>query len=422
VVGLTSSRVRDSRRASVALLLAVGSVLAWLGVLTWLKPGEIADEHFHHVAAVQAAQGRWEAARSLPMLPAFHATAAVVVRVFGDDLLVMRAYNAALTIAAILVFRAALRRRGADPLVLLLFIWNPYLFPFGAMSYTEPLSTLVMVTALYGFSRRNHAFAAACCVIGYVVRSPNGIWLLFFIAWGVVSAIAEAAPTRDGRRAALKAALLRAVPYAVGLAVVVLLFVMTRTQVLGTQDSNVIRLNRAQIYFFAITGALFWLPMWLAHARAAWPALAQRGLPRAPLVAAGVGLVAVVAMSFDNPHPWNADDAYLRNKLLLRMYIDREFLALVATALVLTLPGVIHFFVHQPRRWEIGLVVLFAALFTGAHWMVEPRYYMLPVTYFTFFACFERAVTGKLAIWFGLLAALTCAYFVVNGYVEGGII
>lgn len=135
-----------------------------------------------------------------------------------------------------------------------------------------------------------------------------------------------------------------------------------------------------------------------------------------------MGLAALVVALYRNEHPWNIDPAYLRNLLLVALERHSELLALVAVALVLLIPAVGDFLLRQRPPSEFAIVLTFAALLVGAHWMVEPRYYMLPITFLAFFARFEGSALPWLVVWNGLLTLVTCIYFVQNGNTEGGII
>src|SRR5215831_15349238 len=88
--GRTLPDVRKKPFLSPALLLAVGTLLAWFIVLTLVHPTYVIDERYHFAVIEQMARDRITLTPELPMLPGYHVITALGCRVFGVRLSVAR--------------------------------------------------------------------------------------------------------------------------------------------------------------------------------------------------------------------------------------------------------------------------------------------------------------------------------------------
>ncbi|TWT46153.1 DIE2/ALG10 family protein [Phycisphaerae bacterium RAS1] len=398
------------------------SVIAWCQLVCIWKPAPIADEVFHLTAVSEIAAGRWPAPGYLSMLPTYHLVAALPARWLGSSLLLLRSFNLLLAVAALLLLDRTIRRLDAPRESLLLVAWNPLLFPFWTLAYTESAMLLTLVAGVYFHVRGRRLAAVAALLASCFVRQSGLIWLLFIAAWDAADAIA-AHPSRGQRRSPLAAIVIRVTwPY---LAAAVGFLTFIRTQggfSLGAWQFGSGRPNIAQYYCFGLAIALLWAPLWIAFLAGPF-GLELRNSFRRPLVlAALLGGVGILEMGFSNPHGWNGDPHYLRNRLLIALSTSVPLRFLIAAILAAFVPIVVVWTRRQPRHAMLTATWAVTALYLAPHSLVDPRYYVPPLLLLGGFATYSRGMGRMLAAWNFVLSAAIGAYVLACGGQTGGVL
>jgi hypothetical protein len=409
---------RASSRERACLAVALGSIVAWFLLLTVFQSEPTGDEKYHLGAIRLVAQGQWSALGFLTVLPIYHAGAAAALRLFGDSLAIVRGYTAVLALVATVVFYFAARRRQPDGagLAVCLFVWNPLLFPFTALAYTETPAILALTAALLFRARGRTMACAAALLAACLIRQTTVVWLLFFAIW---HAIEVPRPAPSGAEGFWNAARVRALakqlwPYAATL--VVFAGVLTAfPRLIGSDESNRVRVNVAQFYAFGFTAVVLWAPLWLEQFRRLWTRRFQPALAYGWVCALGLAAIGLLEIAFRNPHPWNVDPNFLRDWPLMWMAESGPVRLLAAACLVVVAPLVVSFVRSQPAARLLALTWLFWVLFITPHWLVDPRYYVIPSILVNFFADYSAAQARRLVVWqLALTAALGAAIVAGN--------
>jgi hypothetical protein len=432
-----AGRVRAAPHDGGATWAALGGAILglalWYAVVMLARPTLVADE-VYHVPAIRAlahevpplrelARNDWGPLRNLQMLPAYHLLASLVTRVWGAELWVLRGFNALLAILALVLFHAAARAYHVDygPHHLLRFAWNPLLLPLWVLVYTDLAALVGILVALNFHVRRRYVAAAVGLLLACLIRQSNVIWVLFFLVWGLgewwrarriirqETGDAGPAPACGFPSAAHVAGLL---PY-----LVLLLLAAGYTALSGglaetLREENRPRANVAQFYIFALTAALLWAPVWLPQLVRLWPRRIEPALVRPWICAAVVTVIGVLDLAFRNPHPWNLDLDYLRNWPLYWMTTHAAARYAAATVLVLFVPTLVWATWVSPARETLGLLWAFSVLFLLGHYLVDPRYYVVPFVLADFFTPLAAAPARRLTVWYLLLALAVSAFIV----------
>jgi hypothetical protein len=120
-------------------------------------------------------------------------------------------------------------------------------------------------------------------------------------------------------------------------------------------------------------------------------------------------------MNFDNPHPWNANPNYLHDRLLVMLYTSGAVRYLVAALIVATVPLLVDHVWNSADRYTLVAVWGFALLYVLPHWLVDHRYYILPIM-FIHFCTRYRAEEGRLlCAWSLIWSVLAAGYLVLYG-------
>jgi len=421
---------RLSRAGTGAALLAgCLSVVAWLWLLTYFKPGWIADEQRHFLVILSLSRGEELPPGFLPMLPTFHLIASHAACVFGRSLLTVRVFSAVCFLVGLVLVAATCRRQGEAFCAgrVLLFAWNPLLLPYAGLAYTEMATVAALLAAAYLHERGRPRWSGLALALACLLRQSSVIWVAFFAlrelqrlrAQTDATACAEhIAGTNQNLIALLRGATSRLCVHMAVLLVAGMVLVLNPSFTRGLVHANRIGLNPAQFYLFGLVLALCWAPVWISRLRLAEVGAKLRQGWFCALVLAGIG---IAELAYANPHPWNADLNYMRNRLLVWLSLSRAGRLAVGGLLALLGLALAEFWRAQPRRAELALVGLFAMLYVVPHYLVDPRYYIVPAVMVNLCASYREAELRRLAAWYLLLSAAVCSYILLCGGPDGGV-
>lgn len=416
---------RNVRGSAAAPLLASATLVVFVVVVSLVNPYPIADEDTYHFPAIkQFYDGNWSLPSSLPMLPTYHAAAAWVAKLFVPRLYVLRGFSAAMGIAAVwLMVGIARRLRCTHPDdAVLHFAWQPVMFPFWGLVYTEAASMLSLLAAVYWHLGRRYYLSAAALAVACLVRQSNVVWVVFLALWLVRQDGSSGVPTASftWARARRLAGHLAILAVAAG----GLIFGAGQLTVAAV-EANRPRFNPAQLYLFALFVLGLGAPVWMLHGRPALRAVlafarSKRRDAAMRLVAAVLAALLLIA-GFENPHPWNWDISFLRNWPLVAMGRIPVVRVCTAVLLVLWIPVLAQFWRRHPPGSHLLLALVFSLLYILAHPLAEPRYYIVPFYFLNLFASYTRQEARLLTVWYGVLSAAVAAYVCIAGRADGGI-
>jgi len=424
-------RTTPLRRPQVgraALWLAIGSIVLYFLALTALNNHPIADEKHHLRGLRWFCDGNWRLPGFLPMLPGYHVLASLPARLFGPSLFVARAFTVLMGIAATLLVYQILKRTNqphpAD--ALLHFAWNPLLFPFMALAYTDLPALLCLVAAVYLHVRRQFALSALPLLVACLIRQSNVVWVAFMGAWAVIELWEQRvgnAPSEEvpGLGRLVRGAAPRIWPH-IALGVLAVGFFIGRGGVTaGRVSFNQPAVNPAQFYLFALFVVVLWAPLWLTHVRTEWRTLYQAAVTRPLFCALAAAAILALVFNFRNLHPWNQGLSHLRNWPLVGMSSSLTLRVLLVLCIAAVAPLVVRFTWSQPRRRVLAVVWLFSFLFLLPQALADPRYYIIPVFFLNLFARYGAFQARRLTIWYGLISAAAATVACIWGHPTGGL-
>lgn len=409
----------------VALLVATGSVVGWWAVLTVVNPHCIADERIHYGIIAEILARQPLSTHLIPMLPVYHYLVAAPLMLLGNSLAAARAVNVAITLAGLCLIYActADRTRPQRSLQILLLAWNPILMPLSALVYTDSASVVALLAAALAAGRGRYGWSAAAAAAACLLRQSNVVWVACLAAWCVVRAYEAEGSflTLFRSRHRLVQGCKAAWPYALVLAGAAGLLAYFGGPTVGPAYDNRPRLNPAQFFLFGCVVGTVWLPVWVAEASRQWDARILRGLRWGAACAALVGAAGILGMLYSNPHPWNGDPAYLRNRLLVGLHTSLALRASVSLALASLVPLILWFTAAQPRRVLLGLTWAFGLLYLAPHWLAEMRYHLLPIVLLHLWTHYPPRLGWALLAWNALLSVAICAFVAAYGSTHGGL-
>lgn len=399
------------------LLIAIATILLWLILLNLIKPGPIADERFHYGVIEGLMRGQEPAPDFLGMPPTFHRLMAALLAPIGPSLATARVLVATLSVLALVAldFAARLRWGPHGRFAVLLWAWNPLFLPFSVLVYTEPLVLALFAGAILLLAARRPLFAYGVIAFATAIRQSSPVWML--APWLCAESQGRGAARGSRER---RDVLRHRLGLSLGIAVTISVLAWNHGLEHGGDFANVVRFNIAQPYVFAAVFGLIFLPL-LAVQLGRDAEYVLRRLSRPSWTAAAVALAGLGVRLFANPHPFNDDTDYLRNHLLMAMSRSGLILAAVVAFDLLTCLAVGLFAARCANRHELVVVLVCGAVYLAPHWLVDPRYYLPFLLWFTLTIDWWRERARALLAWDGCLSVLAAAYVLVRGTIGSGI-
>ncbi len=426
---------RAVRWISVA---ALGSIVLWYLVVNLTLGHVLADEMLHYPMIHALARGEF-ATRQFPMPTTYHRIAALPVRAslwvaewsgampYTVGLWTARAFQAACGIAVVLLYRALVRRRypnlGDERLAL--FVWNPLVFSYFALVYTDIAALLPVLGGIYCHLRGWHVRAALALAAACLIRQSSLLWVAYVAVWRLGEAWpAIATPEREWRprvaavaRVALAERLWLHALIVLGGAVFLLRW---GGLVFSSDEGNQPHFNPAQFYLLGIGLAVLWLP------RSAPELVRQmRALPRRPaqalLLIPAAAAVALLATAYRNPNPWNQAFSYIHNYPVRLMADSRAWLLFGCVLITVFVFVFGRLTGRSDARWRIATLAGFMLVFLIPHYPADLRYYLIAVVLLDFLTPYSLREVRALSGWYVLLTLGLCAYIVQRPDIHGGL-
>ena len=426
--------LRQAHHGRGALYVAMGSVGLYFLALALFNNRPIADEGYHLRAVQWFCDGHWPPPHFLPMLPGYHLLALVPAKLFGTNVLVLRAFNLVMAWAAIALAYGIIRQTNQPNAgdALLHFAWNPVLFPCMVLAYTDLPALLWVVAAAYLYCRQRFVLSALALLLACLMRQSSIVWAGLMAAWAAADVWQQRRSVRqrhgsggDSLTAAvgrvLQAATRRAWPYGVLGATAIVFFALRGQVTFGSERANRPAFNVAQFYLFGLFLALLWTPIWLACLRREWETVFRPRLMRASGIGFLTAVVALLVLTYENPHPWNQGLDYLKNWPLVMMSDSLIWRTLACLVIVTGGCAAVGHIWLQPQRSMLIIVLLFVLVFLLPQSLAEPRYYIVPVFFINLFARYRAREARRLTFWYGLMSAIVAARVCLWDEATGGV-
>jgi alpha-1,2-glucosyltransferase len=287
-----------------------------------------------------------------------------------ESVVALRLFTTALSLLCVLVFFSLARQADAGHAEerSAQFLFLPFLFPFFFLIYTDVLSLLLVLGMVGASLHRRYWLSGALGVLACLVRQNNILWVEFVAVLTYVQERGWSWPGwEDARR------------YAVHLlagALFIVFLIINKGVSLGDNAAHPsFSLHTGNVFFLLFLACFLFLPVILA--RRAELAVALR---RKEVLAGLLAVTVVFLFTFRSTHGYNVQwgDYFLRNKLLI-FFTATLWLKLLFLVPVLVMVGYLCV-VRLPAGW--WLLYPASVLFLLPSWLVEQRYYFIPLALF----------------------------------------
>ena len=363
-----------------ALLFAILFTALFLIRNTPLK----VDEQDHYPQTVSYGNGDFSKPYVISTLTTFHALLAAISKITGiTSISFFRTINLFFALIAIIVFGFASKHlnKKISILNILQFSFFPIIFPYFFLIYTDVLSLLMILCALLFLIREKYQWSGIFSIFACLVRQDNIVWLGFFLVLSFVNIYGFKLKIKD-----IYNHLLKFWSFSVGIILFIIFVIINKGIAINDKSMHpAFSFYLGNIYFLLFIFFILFIPLHVANHKKIIALFKRYKL----IIAAIVSFYFLFLLSFSNDHPFNYQwgNYFLRNKLLIffnSSVINKTVFFILITYSALSLC------VTEFKHKNFYLLYVFTFLFLIPSWLIEQRYYFIPLSLFLLFKKEEK--------------------------------
>ncbi len=380
--------------------------------------GYFGDEGFHAERIRNFLAGNFDLATP-SAAPGFHLTVWAFAAPFHQDSLqFFRGVSLIFGLLSVVVFHAARKTitATAAPARTIQYVFNPIVYPFLFFAYTDGFSLFLVLLAALLLLRRRYVLMMLAGIAAIIVRQNNILWFAFFFLlffWQEIPAFLRFVPRWIRKKIPMVSdvRVSRKIPWGVIAANIVFLIACALFVAflkwnggiaLGDKEAHPFpSFHTGNIFFCLFLAFFFFLPLHIANIR---PVMHRIATSRFLLPLLTLTFL-IYVLSFFNTHFYNQglDSVYLRNRILVYFTMTEWhrmifFIPVGLTILSLT--------VTKLSRPEFYLFYPMTVVFLCLSWLIEQRYYMIPLSLFLLFREERSQTTENASALYELIFAM----------------
>jgi alpha-1,2-glucosyltransferase len=350
------------------------------------------DERFHYPQIKNFLEFNFHLNPKITTLPGYHYAVFAIALIFGaKSVASIRFISFCIAILSMAVFYVLARhlREQDSPSKTLQYIFFPLLYPFFFVIYAEALSILLVCLSIYLTLRERYYVAGLVGILSCLVRQDNIVWVGFMfllLVLGVLRAGNINAVTRAGERLGVGMAAIRtvAVNGAVYLAAFTLfaafVFVNKGVAVGDVEMHRLSMIHLGNVYFLLFTFFFMFLPMNIAKAPEIVALVRRHKL--VPVYIIGLFLLFLATFTINHPYNTEPSSKWIPNQILTFFKQDPLRKALFFLPILYSVLSLLTTRLYERKYY---LIFPLSILFLASHWLVTPRYYLIPFVLFLLF-------------------------------------
>jgi alpha-1,2-glucosyltransferase len=366
-------KIASHPRFTVVMLVALFVALTGLFFIMKDMVKKV-DETYHHLQVVSFVRGNYSL--NLTTIPGYHIFASIVSRIFNQTSLpFVRGITFTISLLSIGVFYLLSKRETNYPLTKTLqFALLPLMLPFFFLVYTDTFSALLILLSLAFVFQNRMLFAAGFGILSMLVRQNNIVWFVSLYAmyyWKTYGIKLS--------REAIKKELTSSWLYAIGIIGFIIFVILNKGVTLADHAYHPsFSFNLGNIYFLLFLFFFLFLPLHISNAKQILSLLKKRAVYLSLLI-----LFIFYLFTFQVTHPYNTTNTwYLRNWALV------FFSSTIIVKTIFFVPialSILSLRCTQLLKKEYYILYPFTFLFLIPSWLIEQRYYIVPIILFILF-------------------------------------
>jgi len=386
----------------LVLLLVLAILLAEFAYMS--QASLLSDESFNFRQISRFLRRDYSMEPLMNVIPGYHALVALALAVVGKQgAFSARLVSLAISTATVTLFYLLTWKVYARPSLArtLQFTTLPLFFPFFALIYTDMLALLLVLGAFYLALYKYYNLAGLVGILSILARTNNIAWFAFLYAFSYYNLYGL-----DLRQ--FVPSLRRTWAFWLGFALCLFFMIYNGGIAIGDKLSQpMFKLETGNLSFLLFVSALLLLPLNLASLPDIYRLIAARRwvLPLILLLCAGLFLL------YHNTHPFNNvyPEYYPRNELLMRLETDLPLRVIYFGLSAFAMLNLAATPLAQVRFYWLYPFTLLSLL---PIWLIEPRYYFVPLSLFLLFRTERQGWAEWLQVAYGVVFSFILLYYI----------
>lgn len=369
----------------IIALIIISSLVSF--TLISKQKSMLSDEPHNRLVIEGFVKNNYQNQGILTQTPGYHLFVAFIIKLTKmNNLIFMRFVSVIIGLfSALVVFNISKIINKKSPRIKTLqFFFFPIIFPFFFLVYSDTLSLLLILMALYCLLLKKYKLSGIFGILGTTVRQNNIIWLVFFCLY----ILFDKYPTLINIKQKkinfqfLKQYLHDIWMFIVGFILFITFVILNKGVTMGDKSMHPISFHMGNIYFVLFLFFIFFLPLNISNFKKIIELIKKK-----KSIIFLIILIFIFSIStFVNNHPYNASGGvfwkFLRNRTLF--YVTSTSLTKIFFFLTV-IYSILSLWVTKLNKKVYYLVYPISFLFLSPSWLIEQRYYFIPFALFILF-------------------------------------
>lgn len=347
-------------------------IAVYTALFFWTKDAHlISDEYFHFDQIVKFYYHDWRLNPDLTTIPTYHLLISLVTQVFNQfSVPFVREVSLLFGSWSLIIFYLIAKKLDSESakVRLLQFSFFPIIAPFFFLIYTDIFALAFVLLSLYLILIKRYLWSGIAAIMAVLVRQNNIIWLVFLY---LLIYLRENEIFIDLSR--ILNHLKKNWTYLLGIGLYILFIFINKGVSLGQKAEHPLTFsNPGNIYFFLFLYFFLYLPENLTYLGKIIR-LVDKNKWMILLWIVGLGLFLV---TFHPNHPYNLKPFYLRNQIL--MFFSSDYISKIIFYIFMVF-GLLSIAVTKSANKYLYLLYPFIILSLMPSWLIEQRYYIIPM-------------------------------------------
>ena len=344
----------------------------------------------------------------ITVIPGYHYFFAFLGKIFGiDSIRGIRFFNLIVGLISIFVFLLISSKINRDFCLIkkLQYAFFPILLPFFFLIYTDVFSLLLVLLSFYFVLIKRYEIAGIFGILSFFIRQNNAVWIAFMMAFIYFE--------RHGLNIDSKniwGALKDCWTFVLGIVISIIFFILNKGFAFGDRAAHTGGIYFGNIFFALFFFFFLFLPLNLFNFKKVIGFVKKNNW----ILLVILFLFIIYMKFFIVNHPYNfiAPDYFLRNMIL--GYFGKNILIKCLLFLPIAY-SLLSLCVIELRRKSFYLLYIFSFLFLLPSWLIEQRYYLIPLSFFILFKREENKFVENWTIAIYFFMSILLFYFIGIG-------
>jgi len=403
-----------SRPTYFFLLITIILLICYFFVKnTWFMSDELSYYHSIHEIA-RGTIGNQTFTR-FSVLPGYVFIYGMIIRLFGLSyanervlIPVLRGISAFFAFFTIyLFFLLAKKIQKEDAYIKTMqFLLSPIIFPFFFLIYTDIFSLLLNLISFYYVLDKKYMRSGIISFFSIFIRQDNIFWIIFYCIY-----IFFDIKTYTLQKKTFMSYLKNIAMYSLGFISLGVLMIFNKGNVaIGYNAAHPVSFHMGNVYFFVISLFLLFLPFHIFNTLKIIDFIQKK-----PIITLLISVILLPVFSFHVDHPNNQLGKYfLHNGLLHLLVVNTTSRIITYLILVWTILSFAVTQFHKKIYYNIYPCIF---LSLSAAWLIEPRYYFVPITFFMLFKKEASVfITRTTFVYYAILTTVITTGTIMGGF------